>query len=278
MLNVSENFIGFLGIFLITILLLTIPWWLNHGIFSVLKRNQYLSKRQFRADFKILFYLALGWAFILIASSLLGGINPEISLLGLFLFPFIFAGILKVVQTKKKQRLNAEFTYSLSSLQGLLELGIPFPQALSTLAEFHSLQLSEVLSLVCQRFKKGQSISSSCERLEQKSLSSDVARCLKILEIGYQKGASLIPILQVLQPVLEQELHTQEKLQSLKNNLWAQAFFAGCVPWGLLLVTWLFQPEMIENFLSQSQSKWWAAAAVFWEGVGFWMIHKHLRF
>lgn len=260
------------------ILLLSGPHWLNHWIIETLKRNSYFSQRLFRADFKVLTLFAMGISFLIFIFSAGGAIRPETALGILFLLPLGFSGILKVLDAKKRKALRMEFTFSLSSLQGLLELGMPFPQALYTLSQFQSAQLSIVLNQLADRFKKGHSIRETCLRLEKKAVSREIAESLEILEIAYHRGASLTPIIQALQSTLESEVSNQEKLDALKKNLWTQAVFAGCMPWGLLFISANFQPELIRSFVNHAGFKGLIAIVCIWEGFGFWAIQKKLSF
>lgn len=260
------------------ILFLSAPHWVNHWIVKTLKGNRYLSHQLFRADFKRLTLFAMGISFLMLIFSAGGALRPEIVLWILFLLPLGFSGILKILNSHKRKAMRMEFTFSLSSLQGLLELGMPFPQALYMLSQFQSAQLSVLLSQLADRFKKGHPIRETCLKLEEKTVGREIVESLEILEIAYHRGASLNPIIQVLQSTLESEVSSQEKLDSLKKNLWTQASFAACMPWGLLVICANFQPELVRVFFNHPGFKGLVAIICIWEGFGFWAIQKKLSF
>lgn len=260
------------------VLLLTWPTWLTSRIFEILGRSHYFSKDQLRTDFQFLMRLAVVLSLLVLALLLMESISPEKSLGVLFILSLSFSGVLKTLKLRQKKVLRREFTVSLSSLQGLLELGVPFPQAIHTISEFHSVQLSQVLKKVIERFKKGYSIETTCNSLEKKVLSSEIAHSLKILEVAYHRGASLTPVIQVLQPILEQEIGAQEKNDSIQRHLWAQAIFAAIAPWGIILVSGFFQPELVESFFSHPSTSLWVIVALAWEAIGLWFIQRRLSF
>jgi Flp pilus assembly protein TadB len=98
------------------------------------------------------------------------------------------------------------------------------------------------------------------------------------MESASRRGLGLGPFLQSLISIIDLEMQTNERIQSIQRSVRVQAVLAALVPWCLGAVTTLFQPEIVQSFLATLDGKLILGITIVVEGVGLWAVKEAIRF
>ena len=258
--------LGTFGLVLKGILLILLPLWLRELARLPLAHDRPFSR-------KVLWCSALfclGFSFFCTHSFQLG-------LYGLLLVPLFLRSVLARQQNKRKLEIQSELISFLYSLRGLTEAGFSFPHALYHLSFGGSGKFKQVLQSFIHSFENGQAWEKMFTQVE-KGEDDGMMRSLMLIDIAYQRGLSLMPILESVTSVVELEIQAKERLSLLKNNIFGQALISALVPWILLAVLFFFQPELVSPLLSSNTSWWVMTGLLGMEGCGLWVIQNTIRF
>jgi len=136
----------------------------------------------------------------------------------------------------------------LHALDGLLKGGLSFPTALFQIVESDVSPFAQALRRQLSQFKRGEQLGNCLAHFRERSGVRESATVWRMLEVGYRRGLPLLPLLEKRLPGLEQDADLQAKLEGLWGSLLGQAGLVAVLPWAMLLVLGLFQPELFWGY------------------------------
>ncbi len=166
----------------------------------------------------------------------------------------------------------------LHALQGLLKGGLSLPTALFQLVETDPSPFARSLRRYLTQFHRGEGLASCLDLFRKESGIQDSAALWGMLEVVYRRGLPLAPLLERRLPGLEADGDLRMKIRELRRSALGQALLVALLPWGLLGVLGVFQPEMTKGFLESSAFLPTVALALFLEGAGGFCLWQVCRF
>lgn len=166
----------------------------------------------------------------------------------------------------------------LHALLGLLKGGLSLPTALFQIVESDASPFAHTLRRHLAQFKRGEQLGNCLEHFRERSGVRESAAVWKMLEVGYRRGLPLLPLLERRLPGLEADADLRERLAGLNRSMLAQAALVALLPWGLLAILGVFQPELVARY---------RASGLFWptfsgslalEGMGLFCLWLTCRY
>lgn len=180
--------------------------------------------------------------------------------------------------SRLQDRITVEFCSFLVALQGLLEAGIPFSQALHELSKRSESSLGVLLKRSLSRFEKGKAWRDLLKGKHWKNSTGLVYQSLQLLEVTSRRGLSLVPLVENLIPLFEKEIDTTKRLKLIRRNFLTQCLVCALIPWGVGCFAFWFYPEILNDFIKSSIGKVIVVFVFLAEGGGIWLTQKIIRF
>jgi len=190
---------------------------------------------------------------------------------GLFCSLVYFAAIplgLRYAQNLRWQQISGEALSFFVALKGLIHVGYSLPSALFTLASLPQNRFARVLKPFLSQFSEGRGIS-QCMHAFIRLLPSESFRCwIRVLMRSYQDHLELGPVLNQMLVLLEQERRMRGRLSQLRAQAFGQVALVAMLPWALLVILGVFEPNMVAIFFADYRG--WAVilASLLFEMVG----------
>jgi len=166
----------------------------------------------------------------------------------------------------------------LHALHGLLRGGLSLPTALFQLVEADTSSFARSLRRQLAQFHRGEQLGNCLEHFRLRSGLKDSASLWTVLELAYRRGLPLVPLLDRRLPGLDADADLAEKLRDLWRTMAGQAALIAGLPWGLLAVLGVFQPEVLFGFLHSAAAPPAIGLALFLEGTGLFLLWRACRY
>lgn len=203
--------------------------------------------------------------------------SPVFGLLSLAALPGILAAWGRWRRLRRREELDASAISFLHALLGLVRAGLSLPSALFQLCETLPTPFGLALQRFLLRYDRGSTLRECLARFRESELRASAAP-LALLEMTYRNGLPVAPLLEKILPVLESERLARAKISALAKTSLGQAAVAFALPWLLAAVLSWFQPQLLVDFSSSDYAFALLAFALFWEGLGVFLVWWISRF
>lgn len=221
--------------------------------------------------------LAWGAALLGVTAALVVGVilrRPVLGPLCLVVTPAFVRWALAANRARRRRLLEAEMVTFFHGLRGLTRAGLALPSALFHLSRTLPGDLPPIVHRYLKSYEKGRPLARCLEdfRAQVELSSSSVA--IALLGLAYRQGLSVAPILEQALPALEADLQARQRADQIRKAALAQGVLAAAIPWGLVFVLKLFQPDVVDSFFSSRLAPFVVGGALIWEGVGISAIRR----
>lgn len=221
---------------------------------------------------KFLFNISISWLFLWLFLSWVFTQKIIYGFLSILILPLILKLIIKIHYSHFENELEKNAISILHALYGLLSSGLGLPVALFKLIEKINSPFTQVLKQFLIKYEEGLSLSECLLRFSRRTSTLQIGICLNIFEIAYRKGLPLIPFLDYIIPVLEDEIELKGKISSQRKVVIVQLIFALLIPWILLLYMSIFGTEFSLKFSFNHLIL--IINAILWELLGVFIIWR----
>ncbi len=271
---------------LIGCLILTLLWFFLHNWEGLIQK----AVKEAALKYPRISFLHLRTQWLLLSRISRGGAIGLLGLSWLLTGSFIWAalGILSFFPLLKwgafwqfsrlQDRITVEFCSFLVALQGLLEAGIPFSQALHELSDKSESRLGVLLKRSLKGFEKGRAWRDLFQGKQWKTSAGLVYQALQLLEVSSRRGLSLVPLVENLIPIFEKEIDTSKRLKMIQQNFLVQCLVCALIPWVVAGFAYTFESEIVSEFMKSALGKAVIILVFLAEGVGVWLTLKVIRF
>jgi Flp pilus assembly protein TadB len=224
-----------------------------------------------RKTWAVVFWGGVG-AGVLAKESLFFGVPALISV------PFLIAGL------RKKMSLGIRKKYETSSLlyfhavRGLVRSGLGLPAALFQVANTQPGVFHQSMAFSLAGFDQGNALADCLEQLNRRFPSPFVRHALRSLQMAYDQGLPVSPLLDRIVPLLEKEQARAARARDLRQLAYVQGGLAFCLPWVLLGTLAAFQPELSSRLWQDSGTAYLLSGVFAVEGVGVWCLQRASSF
>jgi len=176
---------------------------------------------------------------------------------------------------KRSPQLDPSALSFFYGLLGLLRVGICFPSALFQLCENLPGEFPSSLKRSLNQYERGNSLGGCLTRFRSRSA---LAQWLGLIQLAYDKGLAMVPLLEKILPLLESDWEFLSRQRSVMRAAFVQALVAGLVPWILAGALHFFQPELLERFFSSPVAKQVIGMSFLLQTCGLFCIRRVSQF
>ena len=253
--------------------------------------GQYMQKSSVWADDFSRQFLDINVKYIVLGTLLLFCVIGAIfgagagGFMGVLLFAVFFAMgltfglkmpgiVLNILKKRRGEKINAQLMDALILLSNSLKSGMDIVQGFDMVSRDLRPPISDEFSLVIKNYKLGSPFEKALEGMEDRVDSRLLSYMVKAIVLQRQVGGNLTKIFERIVENIREESKLEEKLQAMTAQQRIQAIVVGVMPWVMVGVMFVFQPDIMVSFYTSTVGIIVLAFCIFWIGVGIKLVNK----
>jgi tight adherence protein B len=219
----------------------------------------------------------VGLFFGLVVGGLLGAVMFAICfVIGLYAglkMPGLMLGILK---RRRGEKINGQLMDALILLSNSLKSGMDIVQGFDMVSRDLRPPISEEFALVIKNYQLGTPFETALEGMEERVESRLLSYMVKAIVLQRQVGGNLTKIFERIVENIREESKLEDKLQAMTAQQRIQALVVGIMPWIMVGVMFVFQPDTMLAFYNPTNPVGMIVLffCIIWIGLGIKMVNK----
>lgn len=229
-------------------------------------------------------YIVLGTLFFFCVLGALFGMGAG-GFTGVLMFAVFFAMgltfglkmpgiILDILKKRRGEKVNAQLMDALILLSNSLKSGMDIVQGFDMVSRDLKPPISDEFSLVIKNYKLGAPFEKALEGMEDRIESRLLSYMVKAIVLQRQVGGNLTKIFERIVENIREESKLEEKLQAMTAQQRIQAIVVGVMPWVMVGVMFMFQPDTMINFYTSTIGIVVLFMCIIWIGIGIKLVNK----
>ena len=128
--------------------------------------------------------------------------------------------------------------------------------------------------MVIKNYKLGAPFEKALEGMEDRIESRLLSYMVKAIVLQRQVGGNLTKIFERIVENIREESKLEEKLQAMTAQQRIQAIVVGVMPWVMVGVMFMFQPDTMINFYTSTIGIVVLFMCIVWIGIGIKLVNK----
>jgi tight adherence protein B len=182
--------------------------------------------------------------------------------------------LLKILKKKRGDRINAQLMDALILLSNSLKSGMDIVQGFDMVSRDLRPPISDEFSLVIKNYQLGTPFERALEGMEERVESRLLSYMVKAIVLQRQVGGNLTKIFERIVENIREESKLEEKLQAMTAQTRIQAIVVGVMPWVMVSVMFIFQPDTMISFYTSPFGIGVFFFCVIWIGIGINLVNK----
>ncbi|TPW21532.1 MAG: tight adherence protein B [Elusimicrobia bacterium] len=182
--------------------------------------------------------------------------------------------VLTAVRTRRGKRVEAQLMDAMILLSNALKSGLDIVQGFELVQRDLVPPISEEFGLVLKNYSLGTSFEKSLNGMEERIASRLLSYMIKAVIIQRSVGGNLTKIFDRIVENIRDEGKLEEKAQALTAQQRIQAIVVGFMPWAMLVLMWLFQPDVMSAYYFSPLGILTLVFCAFWMTIGMGIVRK----
>ena len=211
---------------------------------------------------------------------LLGVVTLNIFGFILFTCAGIYLGIrlpewlLSYIRQRRGKRVEAQLMDAMILLSNALKSGLDIVQGFELVQRDLVPPISEEFGLVLKNYQLGTTFEKSLMTMEERMASRLLSYLIKAIIIQRSVGGNLTKIFDRIVENIRDEGKLEEKAQALTAQQRIQAIVVGFMPWAMVILMWIFQPEVMSAYYFSLIGVITVAFCAIWMTIGMGIVRK----
>ena len=216
----------------------------------------------------------------LVLGALIGAASLNIWGFMLFTAGGVYVGthlpewILNFVRFRRGKRVEAQLMDAMILLSNALKSGLDIVQGFELVQRDLVPPISEEFGLVLKNYSLGTSFEKSLIGMEERIASRLLSYMIKAVIIQRSVGGNLTKIFDRIVENIRDEGKLEEKAQALTAQQRIQAIVVGFMSWAMLVLMWLFQPDVMSAYYFSPLGVLTLVFCAFWMTIGMGIVRK----
>jgi len=207
---------------------------------------------------------------------------PDLWVLGLILgVPIGAGGFVAYVGSlakKRQARMTEQLPQVLETMVSSLRAGSPVMEVFKVLADTANDPIRAEFKRGLVSLQLGKPFRDVMAEMGMRIRTPDFKLLTTAIFISQDVGGNLADVVATIADAIRERFKLRDFMNSLTAQGKATAFFIGCLPYGITLMTYLASPGYIIPFLNHPVARIVLAILVCWELLGFWILLKMTTF
>ena len=220
-------------------------------------------------------YLVLGPA---AALAFLGLLTMNIaaffflSALGLVIGMRTPAFVLNTMKSARGRKIDGQLMDGLILLSNCLRSGLDVVQGFEMVSKDLTPPISDEFALVIKNYQLGMTFEKALGVMEERVESKMLSYMIRAIVLQRQMGGNLTKVFERIVVDIREESKLEEKTKAMTAQQKIQSIVVGIMPWVMVGVMFMFQPETMIKFYSTPLGMATAAFCVVWVGIGMKVV------
>jgi tight adherence protein B len=182
--------------------------------------------------------------------------------------------VLGYVRYRRGKRVEAQLMDGMILLSNSLKSGLDIVQGFELVQRDLVPPISEEFGLVLKNYQLGTSFEKSLLLMEERIASRLLSYMIKAIIIQRSVGGNLTKIFDRIVENIREEGRLEEKAQALTAQQRIQSIVVGFMPWAMLVLMWLFQPEVMAAYYFSPLGIITVMFCALWMSIGMGIVRK----
>jgi len=182
--------------------------------------------------------------------------------------------LLTIVRQRRGRRVEAQLMDGMILLSNSLKSGLDIVQGFELVQRDLTPPISEEFGLVIKNYQLGTSFEKALVGMELRIESRLLSYMIKAIVIQRSVGGNLTKIFDRIVDNIREEGKLEEKASALTAQQRIQAIVVGFMPWAMLCLMWLFQPEVMSAYYFTPLGVLTVFFCVIWMSIGMGIVRK----
>ncbi|MDE2291503.1 MAG: type II secretion system F family protein [Elusimicrobia bacterium] len=202
------------------------------------------------------------WGFILL------------TVMGVYVGAHLPEWILNVVRYRRGKRVEAQLMDAMILMSNALKSGLDIVQGFELVQRDLVPPISEEFGLVLKNYSLGTSFEKALGGMEERIASRLLSYMIKAVIIQRSVGGNLTKIFDRIVENIREEGKLEEKAQALTAQQRIQSMVVGFMPWAMLVLMWIFQPQVMSDYYFTPLGVLTVVFCAFWMTIGMGIVRK----
>ncbi len=190
---------------------------------------------------------------------------------------FAPGGLLRILRRRRLERFNEQLVDGLQTMSNALRAGFSINQAIESVVKEGRTPIAQEFGMFLQQLRVGVKMEDALDQLDQRVGSEDLTLMLLAIETARQSGGNLTEVFDKIAVTIRERLRIKGRVASLTAQGRLQGIVVGTMPFLLLLVLWMLDPMMMQNFYTRPIGLAALGVVVALDSMGFLMIRRIVR-
>ena len=182
--------------------------------------------------------------------------------------------ILDTLKKRRGAKINKQLMDALILLSNSLKSGMDIVQGFERVSSDLLPPISDEFGLVIKNYKLGTPFEKALENMEERVESRLLSYMVKAIVLQRQVGGNLTKIFERIVENIREESKLEEKLQAMTAQQKIQSLVVAVMPWIMVGVLFVFQPEVMIKFYTSVAGIVILFACIIWIAIGIKMVSK----
>ncbi len=195
-----------------------------------------------------------------------------LSALGLAIGMRTPAFVLNTMKAARGRKIDGQLMDGLILLSNCLRSGLDVVQGFEMVSKDLTPPISDEFALVIKNYQLGMSFEKALGVLEERVESKMLAYMIRAIVLQRQMGGNLTRVFERIVVDIREESKLEEKTKAMTAQQKIQSIVVGIMPWVMVGVMFMFQPETMIKFYSTPLGMATAAFCVVWVAIGMKVV------
>lgn len=182
--------------------------------------------------------------------------------------------VLNFVRYRRGKRVEAQLMDAMILMSNALKSGLDIVQGFELVQRDLVPPISEEFGLVIKNYSLGTSFEKALVMMEERIASRLLSYMIKAIIIQRSVGGNLTKIFDRIVENIREEGRLEEKAQALTAQQRIQSIVVGFMPWAMLVLMWLFQPEVMAAYYFSPLGVLTVVFCAIWMSIGMGIVRK----
>jgi tight adherence protein B len=182
--------------------------------------------------------------------------------------------VLNIVRYRRGRQVEAQLMDAMILMSNALKSGLDIVQGFELVQRDLVPPISEEYGLVIKNYSLGTSFEDALSGMEKRVESRLLSYMIKAIIIQRSVGGNMTKIFDRIVSNIREEGKLEEKAQAMTAQQRIQALVVGFMPWVMLMMMWLFQPQVMSAYYFSPLGMITIIFCVIWMSIGMGIVTK----
>lgn len=182
--------------------------------------------------------------------------------------------VLNAIRIRRGKKVEEQLMDAMILMSNALKSGLDIVQGFELVSRDLAPPISEEFGLVIKNYQLGTPFEKALLGMEDRIASRLLSYVIKAITIQRSVGGNLTKIFDRIVDNIREEGKLEEKMQSLTAQQRIQSVVVGIMPWAMLVLMFVFQPETMSKYYFSLLGLLTVVFCVIWMTIGMGIVRK----